>query len=120
MDEPALERELSQAGLVARAVAERVPPDLERAILDAVLVHGRAGHSLDDVCDQVQAGSVRLKLYGERVRVSWAERTTPADPASSVVLTGAWSTADQMRRVVERWQSGQAVNGRTYPHETGK
>jgi hypothetical protein len=111
MDEPALERELSRVGLVARAVADRVPADLERAILDAVLVHGRAGVTLDDVAGNVQAGSVRLKLYGDRVRVSWGERV---NDGGAYVLTGAWSTTDQMKRVVERWQKGQRVNGRTY------
>lgn len=111
MDEEALVRELDQAGLVARAVRDRVPADLERAVLDAVAVHGRAGVTLDGVMENVQAGSVRLKLYGERVRVSWAERV---NSQSAYVLTGAWSTTDQMRRVVERWQKGQRVNGRTY------
>lgn len=109
MDEEALVRELDHAGLVARAVRDRVPPDLERAVLDAVVVHGRPGVTLDQVCANVQAGSVVLKLYGERVRVSWAERVSEG---GAYVLTGAWSTVDQMRRVVERWQSGQAVNGR--------
>lgn len=109
ISEDLVERELSQVGLAARAVADRVPAELERAILDAVVVHGRPGVTLDDVAGNVQAGSVRLKLYGDRVRVSWAERVSVG---GAYVLTGAWSTTDQMRRVVERWQRGQHVNGR--------
>ena len=121
MDEPALERELAQAGLVAKAVCDRVPADLERAILHAVLVHGYAGRDLDDVTAQVRAGSVRLKLYGpDRVRVSWAELIRPGDPGSSAVLTGAWASTEQIRNVIERWQSGKRVNGRTYGHEAGE
>lgn len=106
-----LDHELRSAGLVARAVADRIPADLERHVLDAVVVHGRPGVSLDAVAGNVQAGSVRLKLYGDRVRVSWAERISEG---GAYVLTGAWSTTDQMRRVIERWQSGRAVNGRAY------
>lgn len=111
------------AGRVVTGEYGHIPHELERAILHAVLVHGRpAGDDpiaphLDDVTGQVQAGSVRLRIIAGRVRVSWGELVKPDDPASAVVLAGAWVDGDHIRRVIERWQDGLPVNGRKYGNE---